>query len=105
MLQAEEDDLMHYNVEKEVINYGEQTKALAITKYEVDDRYEQVLRQYESAVELVKLLEDKMDIRAQILRNKTNLLSELNKVSSLNEKIMEQEIFVSDQAKKRMESY
>ncbi len=100
MLQAEEDDLMHYNVEKEVINYGEQTKALAITKYEVDDRYEQVLRQYESAVELVKLLEDKMDIRAQILRNKTNLLSELNKVSSLNEKIMEQEIFVSDQAKK-----
>lgn len=56
-------------------------------------------------MELVKLLEDKMDIRAQILRNKTNLLSELNKVSSLNEKIMEQEIFVSDQAKKRMESY
>lgn len=102
-LQKGEDDLMHYNVEKEVINYGEQTKALAITKYEVDDRYEQVLREYESAVDLVKMLEDKMDIRAQIIRNNTNLLSELNKVSNLNEKIMEQEIFVSDQVLKNNE--
>ena len=36
-LTKEEDDLMRYNVQEEVINYGEQTKALAITKYEVDD--------------------------------------------------------------------
>ena len=95
-LMHEEDDLMHYNVQEEVINYLEQTKALAITKYEVEDRYELAQREYESARALLKMLEEKMDIRAQILRTNTNLLQELNKVSSLNEKIMEQEIFTND---------
>lgn len=63
-LTKEEDDLMRYNVQEEVINYGEQTKALAITKYEVDDRYELARRQYESARSLLDMLEKKMDVRA-----------------------------------------
>ena len=46
-LTLEEDDLMKYNVQEEVINYIEQTKALAITKYEVEDRYEFARREYE----------------------------------------------------------
>jgi len=95
-LTAEEDDLMHYSVQEEVINYLEQTKALAITKYEVDDRYELARREYESARALLEMLEEKMDIRAQLLRTNANLLRELNKVSTLNEKIMEQEIFTDD---------
>lgn len=95
-LTREEDDLMHYNVQEEVINYGEQTKALAITKYTVDDRYELAQREYEGARALLNMLEEKMDVRAKIIRTKTNLLEELNKVSKLNEKIMEQEIFTDD---------
>lgn len=95
-LTIEEDDLMNYNVQEEVINYIEQTKALAITKYEVEDRYEFARREYESALALVNMLEEKMDIRAQLIRSNTNLLQELNKVSTLNEKIMEQEIFTDD---------
>ena len=87
---------MNYNVQEEVINYIEQTKALAITKYEVEDRYEFARREYESALALVNMLEEKMDIRAQLIRSNTNLLQELNKVSTLNEKIMEQEIFTDD---------
>lgn len=97
-LTAEEDDLMHYNVQEEVINYTEQTKALAITKYEVDDRYELARREYEGALALLKMLEEKMDVRAKLIRSNTNLLQELNKVSTLNEKIMEQEIFTDDKA-------
>lgn len=95
-LTAEEDNLMHYNVEKEVINYPEQTKALANTKYAVDDRFENARRTYESARKLREMLEDKMDIRAQIIRTNTNLLQELDKVSTLNQNIIEQEIFTSD---------
>ena len=38
-LNKEEDDLMYYNVREQVINYGEETKALAGTRYEVDDRF------------------------------------------------------------------
>ena len=38
-----------------------------------------------------------MDIRAQIIRSNTNLLQELNKVSTLNQSIMEHEIFTSEE--------
>ena len=44
------------------------------------------------------MLEDKMDIRAQIIRSNTNLLQELEKVSTLNQSIMEREIFTSTQS-------
>lgn len=95
-LTKEEDDLMHYSIDQEVINYPEQSKALAITKYSVDDRYEEAMRNYESARKQRQMLEDRMDIRAKIIRSNTNLLKELENVSSLNQKIMEQEIFTSD---------
>jgi len=97
-LTEEENDLMHYNVEKQVINYDEQTKALATTKYEVDDREEAAKRTYESALALRQMLEDKMDVRAKIIRTNTNLLKELEKVSSLNQSIMEQEIFTTEKS-------
>lgn len=95
-LTVEEDDLMNYNIQEEVINYLEQTKALAITKYQVDDRLEFAQRTYESARSLLQMLEEKMDVRAKLMRANTNLLQELDKVSTLNEKIMEQEIFTDD---------
>ena len=95
-LNEEEDDLMHYNVQEVVINYGEETKALAGTRYEVDDRVEEAERIYEGAIALRKMLDDKMNIRAQIIRNNTGLLQQLDKVSSLNQSIMEHEIFTSD---------
>ncbi len=91
-----EDDLMRYNVQERVINYPEETKALAGTRYEVDDRKELAERTYASAVALRRMLDEKMDVRAQMIRNNTNLLQELNKVSSLNQSIMEQEIFIKD---------
>ena len=95
-LNESEDDLMHYNVREQVINYPEETKALASTRYEVEDRYEEVERTYEGAVALRQLMDEKMETRAQIIRNNTNLLQELNRVSSLNQSIMEQEIFTSE---------
>lgn len=95
-LNQEENDLMYYNIQERVINYNEETKALAGTRYEVDDRREEAERNYEAAIALRKMLDEKMDVRAQIIRNNTNLLQELNKVSSLNQSIMEQEIFISD---------
>ena len=95
-LNEEEDDLMKYNVQERVINYGEETKSLAGTRYEVEDRLEEAERIYEGAIALRKMLDEKMDIRAQIIRNNTNLLQELNKVSMLYQSIMEQEIFIAD---------
>ncbi len=92
-LNEEEDNLMHYNVEQGVINYAEETEALAGTRYEVDDRMEEVQRNYNAAVALREMLDERMDIRAQMIRNNTNLLKELDQVTKLNQKILEHEIF------------
>ena len=102
-LSEEEDNLMHYNVQERIINYGEETEALAATRYQVDDRLEAAKRTYEGAVALRKMLDEKMDVRAQIIRNNTNLLQELDKVSNLNQSIMEKEIFISDKSKSKSE--
>ena len=85
-LTAEEDDLTDYSVQKQVINYDEQSKALALTKYATDDRMEAVQRNYGSAVALRQMLENKMDIRAKIIRTNTNLLQELEKSQHLEPK-------------------
>ena len=95
-LNKEEDNLMHYNVEHSVINYDNQSKELAVTKYNLDDREELAQRTYKSAVALRRMLEDKMDIRAKIIRDNTKLLKELEKVTELNQNILEQEIFSTD---------
>ena len=52
---------MNYNVSERVINYPEETKALAGTRYEVEDRLEEAERIYEGAVALRDMLEGKMD--------------------------------------------
>ncbi|MCI1648953.1 MAG: hypothetical protein LKI39_11080 [Bacteroides sp.] len=102
-LNKQEDDLMNYCVDEQVINYPEETKALAVTRYQVEDRLENVERQYKGAVALRNMLENKMDIRAKIIRDNTNFLQELQKVSTLNQNIMEQEIFISDKAQSNHE--
>lgn len=102
-LNDEEDDLMHYNVQERIINYNEETKSLAATRYQVDDRLEAARRLYEGAVALRNMLDGKMDVRAQMIRNNTNLLQELDKVSNLNQSIMEKEIFISDKSKSKSE--
>lgn len=98
-LNACEDDLMKYCVQERVINYGQESEALSHTRYSVDDRLEEARRNYAGAVALRAMLDEKMDVRAQIIRNNTNLLKELEKISNLNQNIMEQEIFVSDKMK------
>ena len=60
LLTREEDDLTDYSVKEQVINYNEQSKALALTKYAADDRIEASQRTYESAVALRKMLEEKI---------------------------------------------
>ena len=95
-LNGEEDKLLHYCIDHKVINYYEQSEALANVRYAVDDRYEDAMRTYAAAISTRKMLDDKMDVRAEIIRNNTNLLRELDHISQLNQKITEREIFVSD---------
>lgn len=102
-LNEEEDNLMQYNIEQGVINYAEETEALAGTRYSVEDRIEEAQRTYHAAVALREMLDEKMGIRAQMMRNNSNLLKELNQVTKLNQKILEHEIFANPQNKNSKE--
>ncbi|MDR0961031.1 MAG: hypothetical protein LBM62_00510 [Mediterranea sp.] len=93
-----EDDLTAYNVSQQIINYNEETKALAITRYAVEDRLELAHRTYEAAIAIRQELEGSMDIRGKIMRDNTNFLQQLDKISILNEEIIKQEIFASDKS-------
>ena len=56
VLDERENELMNYNVQEKVINYNEETKSLAGTRYEVDDRVEEAERAYQGALTSVPRL-------------------------------------------------
>ena len=64
-LTKQEDELTNYNVKNNVINYLEQTKAIAISRTNYEDRCEAIRREYESSSNLVKQLEQRMETRAK----------------------------------------
>lgn len=93
-----EDDLTAYNVTNQVINYEEQTKALAISYTNYEDRYEQTTRELKSAISLIDKLESQMDIKSKLIKTNSDFLDALSEVSTINGKITEIEAFQTDNA-------
>lgn len=88
-----ENSLTDYNIENKVINYSEQTKAIAIAYTSYEDRYEAALREYESSLRLIAQLEGQMDIRSKLFQTNTEFIKALDEVSNINGKITEIETF------------
>lgn len=84
-----EDDLTNYNIENEVINYSEQTKAIAIAHTNYEDRYEQTVKNLESSNNLIRKLESQMDTKSKLIKTNTEFIETLNEVSDINGKITE----------------
>lgn len=93
-----EDDLTSYNIENEVINYTEQTKAIAISHTNYEDRYEQNARELESSDKLIKELESQMNIKTELIKTNSEFIETLKEVSAINGKITEIETFNSEKA-------
>ncbi len=104
-----ENDLTQYNVEQGVINYAEQTKALSAAYTNFNDRYEDVLKEYESSTELVKKLESQIETRTKLFRANTNFITTLNELSTINGRITEIEAFnttgTDEKVNKELEDY
>lgn len=103
-----ENNLTSYNIENQVINYGEQTKAIAIAHANYEDRYEQTIRDLESSNNLLKELEAQMDTRTKLIKTNTDFIDVLNEVSTINGKITEIEAFnseTSQSANAQLEKY
>ncbi|WP_106829355.1 GumC family protein [Parabacteroides pacaensis] len=93
-----EDALVEYNVKHNIINYEEQTKTTAYSLSGYEDRYESVKRDYESAQQLVKILESQLETRSKLLEANNDFIKTLDEISTINGKITEIETFTSEQA-------
>lgn len=98
ILNKQEDALTQYNIANNIINYGEQTKAIAHSFANYEDRYEETLRRYKSSQQLLESLEKQMDTRTKLFLTNKDFLTTLDSISSINGRITEIETFTSDDA-------
>ena len=87
-----EDNLTNYNIEKGVINYTEQTKAIAIAFTNYEDRLEETRRTFNASQKIIEELEQKMHTRSQLMRSNANFVSLLDSLSEVNSKILDLEL-------------
>ncbi|MEG1543241.1 MAG: hypothetical protein RR382_01775 [Tannerellaceae bacterium] len=103
-----ENSLTDYNIENKVINYGEQTKAIAISYSNYEDRYELARQAYESSSALIAKLEKQMEMRSKLFSTNTQFINALDSVSTINGKITEIEVFSTEEAQtnnKKLQKY
>lgn len=96
-LNKQENELTDYNVKNSVINYIEQTKAIAHSFADFENRYEETRRDYESSSSIIKNLEQYMDIRTKLVKSNEEFINTLAEVSRISGKITEIETFTSDE--------
>ena len=96
-LTKQENELTDYNVKNSVINYIEQTKAIAHSFADFENRYEETRRNYESSSSIIKNLEQYMDIRTKLVKSNEEFINTLAEVSRISGKITEIETFTSDE--------
>ena len=92
-LRMSEDSLTAYNLSKRIINYGEQSKQVAIQSTAWEQRYEDFLLDYNSAKTLISELEKRMDSHIKSLRNNTEFINRMQKIADLTSKITDIETF------------
>ena len=96
-LNKQENELTDYTVKNSVINYIEQTKAIAHSFADFENRYEETRRNYESSSSIIKNLEQYMDIRTKLVKSNEEFINTLAEVSRISGKITEIETFTSDE--------
>lgn len=97
-LNNSEDVLRDYNVDNNVINYQEQTKAIAGAYSIFEDRYEETMRKYESSMNVLSAMEKQMDTRTKLFLTNKDFIKALDDISTINGKITEIETFTSPDA-------
>jgi len=99
-----EDDLIDYNVEHRIINYGEQTKMVANLDAEFQRNNNQLLMDYTTAKTLMDYLERQLGNRAKIIRANRQFTSKVNDISKLQSRIANLKIMSSESGGNNAES-
>lgn len=92
LLTNAEDSLISYNVAKRIINYGEQTKMVAVMDAEHKELQQQILMNYTTSKALADFFENKLGNQASIIRGNNNFITELNNISRMKSRISNLEL-------------
>ena len=87
ILTSAEDDLIRYNVSKRIINYGEQTKALAGLDAQQQNFRNQQLMDYTTSKALMDYLERQLGDRARVIRANKQFTDHVKDISRLQSRI------------------
>ncbi|SHF40858.1 Uncharacterized protein involved in exopolysaccharide biosynthesis [Bacteroides luti] len=92
-LETSEDSLTAYSLSKRIINYGEQTKQVAGQNTAYEEKCEGFLLEYNTAKTLINELEKRMDSHTKSLRNNSEFISRMQRITDLTSKITDIETF------------
>ncbi len=99
ILKGQEVSLSNYNIQNNIINYQEQTKATAISFTDFENRYEAIQRELESSSKLLNDLEKQMETRTKLFQTNKDFIQKLDDIATINGKITEIETFSSEKSK------
>ncbi|MFZ9045552.1 MAG: GumC family protein [Cyclobacteriaceae bacterium] len=78
-----ENDLTNFRIKSRVINYSEETKALAIKKQNAQEQFAQLTRDFKATEAALNQLEEKLEIRKDQFRANSELIDSKNSLSSI----------------------
>lgn len=91
-----EDDLIAYNVSKRVINYGEQTKQIAIMDANHKNRENDQLLERMSQRAVIDWLENQIGDKINIIKNNGEFMESLSSISRLKSRISNLELMAEE---------
>ena len=104
ILTGAEDDLIRYNIEKRIINYGEQTKQVAAldASQQISDNTQ--LMNYTTTRALMDYLERQLGNRAKIIRANKEFTSQITDISRIQSRISNLRLMSSEGGEENQES-
>lgn len=95
-LSSAEEKLKVFKTENRVINYGEQTKSIAMMKEYMEDEYQKELATRASAQAAVAKLETQLSVNKEMLKYSESMLQKRQELADINSKIAVLEVYHND---------
>ncbi len=100
-LRQAEDRLLEFNKTNNIINYYEQSKAVANMKEDLDQKYNESRVSYEAAAAVLQKLEEKLGVQGQIQLKTDQIVKARNRLSEITANITLTEVYNDPDPKNR----
>lgn len=104
ILTGAEDDLIRYNIDKRIINYGEQTKQLTVLDSEEKNAVNNQLMNYTTTKALMDYLERQLGDRAKIIKANRDFTNQITDISRIQSRIANLKLMSSEGGGNEQES-